>query len=261
MTIPLTIVVPNRNRMCPLSKGTEYFFESLKRQSNTNFKLMIIDGGSTNYGHLRSYVGKFHIPNLHIFQRIIQGKFHKTLLNNIAIRKATTPYVMTTDADILFAKDFVDTVIKNLSPEEFIESRTFYLKPGVTQRIHNGELNPFINLDACKIGRIKKRTTPGGCQCGHKDIWGKVRGYDERYLGWGSEDVDLLARVTKAGYKVKWLGESSESIMVFHQHHSKIDIAEDMRDQNRNLTYYNNIKAYAANPEGWGDISDKIGEK
>jgi predicted glycosyltransferase involved in capsule biosynthesis len=159
---------------------------------------------------------------------------------------------MTTDADIFFAKEFFELLINSLDPKNFIESRTMYWKNNIVSQIYNGTLDPFNNLNSCRIGRIKKRTTPGGCQCGHISMWKKVRGYDERYLGWGSEDVDLLARISRAGYGVKWLGEDRESIMVFHQPHDKIDHEEDMRDQNINLGYYRNITTYEANPNGWG---------
>lgn len=258
MSIPLTVIIPNRDRMCATSNGTKLFLESIRRQTAHNFKVIIIDGGSENYSEIKEYIDSFNIENISVIQRVIIGKFHKTLLNNIAIRKAETPFIMTTDADIFFAKEFFETLIDGLTPEVFVESRTMYWKNGIANSIYEGRLNPFDDLDSCKIGRIKKRTTPGGCQCGHVDIWNKVRGYDERYLGWGSEDVDLLDRVIKAGYRVKWLGESRDSIMVFHQPHGKIDHEEDLRDQDRNLKFYRNIRTCAANPNSWGDVTDGV---
>lgn len=254
MDIPiLTIIVPNRDRMSPDSKGTEFHLESIKRQTLHNFNYVLIDGGSKNFTELSEYVKSKNIPNLSIMQRVLEGKWHKTLLNNYAIRRTDTSYIMTTDADIFFAKEFVEVLSSYLNPSEFIESRTLYWKDNITSKIYRNELDPFNNLEVCKNGRIKKRTTPGGCQCGHRDIWEKIRGYDERYVGWGSEDVDLLRRVGMAGYKTKWLGENRETIMVFHQPHGKIDYNEDMRDQNRNLGFYNSVKTYEANANGWGD--------
>lgn len=252
MDIPLTIIIPNRDRMCFRSKHTDYLFQSLLKQTNNMFYVSIIDGGSKNYYELSRYIKRLNNSRFSISQTPISGKFHKTFLNNIAIKKCKTPYALTTDADILFSKDFIDLVINSLTPNSFIESRTFYLNKSATSKIHNRELNPFVNLEACKMGRLKSRNTPGGCQCGHMNIWEKIRGYDERYIGWGSEDVDLVKRIVLAGYSIKWLGETIKSVMVFHQDHEKVSIEENLIDQSKNRVFYENATEYAANPNGWG---------
>jgi predicted glycosyltransferase involved in capsule biosynthesis len=253
----LTVIIPNRDRMDPKNKSTQFLFKSICCQTNTNFNVTVIDGGSKNFEGLSSFLHKIKTPKIEVVQRVIEGKFHKTILNNVAIRSANTEYVMTTDADIVFMPNFFDKIIGLLSEDEFIESRTCYWNPRQIALIHEGTLDPFGRIEDVKkcqnMGRIKKRTTPGGCQCGHINIWNKIHGYDERYVGWGSEDVDLVARVAKAGYKIRWIGESREEIMLFHQSHPKIDHAEEMRDQNRNLGFFHNIKSYVANPDGWGD--------
>lgn len=254
INLPLTVIIPNRDRMSPSLKGTDFLFESLKRQTVNNFKILVMDGGSSNFSELKEWLISKQIPNLSILQKVMVGKFHKTLLNNTAIRLCDTEYIMTTDADMFFASKFFETLMKHLSPDMFIESRTMYWKPTTANLIYSGKLNPFDDLESCKIGRIKKRTTSGGCQCGHKSIWNKIRGYDERYMGWGSEDTDLTSRISKAGFQIRWLGESLESIMLFHQPHDKINPTQDMQDQYRNLTYLQNIKTHEANPEGWGGI-------
>jgi len=252
----ITLIIPNRDRMSSVENSlTQYQMKSLANQTCKNFKFTVIDGGSKNIDELKQYFSSLKFPNIDLLEHNLVGKFHKSLLNNIAIRKATTPYIMTSDADIFFAPKFFETLIPLLSEEKFIESRTMYWYPSMMQEMYAGRKNPFDDIETCKLGRIKKRTTPGGCQCAHKNLWEKVRGYDERYIGWGSEDVDLWRRMCMANNcKAIWLGESIESIMLFHQHHDKIDHAEEMKDQYKNLNYYYNIKSYDANPDGWGGM-------
>ena len=247
----LTIAVSNRNRMAPDNKATKLWVSSIENQVNKNFDVIVVDGGSKNYTELKDFLSKH---NISCIQHIIGEKFHRGLLNNVGVRNAKTPYIMTSDADMFFAPKLFDTIISMLAPNVWIQSRTMYWMPFVVEKIYNGKLNPYKDLDKCKNSRLKKRTTAGGCQGGHISAWNKVRGYDERYIGWGSEDVDLLARVNMARFKIKWLGESLESIMLFHQPHEKPNYNQDMKDQYSNLNYYNNIKHFEANPDGWGGI-------
>ena len=252
--IPLTVIIPNRDRIDPNSKLTQFQMQSFVHQTVKDFKLIVIDGGSKNVEDLKAYFASIEFPKTTFMEHKIVGKWHKTLLNNMAIRKADTPHIMTTDADIFFAPKFFGRILPLLDPNKFIESRTMYWAGGIIKEIYDGVKNPFKDIDACKIGRIKKRTTPGACQCASKILWEKVRGYDERYLGWGSEDVDLWRRMCLVSKSV-WVGESMEDIMLFHQPHDKFDPVEDMKDQYRNLNFYNNIKTHEANPDGWGGIN------
>jgi hypothetical protein len=167
---------------------------------------------------------------------------------------------MCSDADMMYAPKFVETLLGLTEQDVMVESRTMYLKDGIMSMIYSGEIDPEVNLAACKVGRIKKRTTAGGCQCMHIDAWNKIRGYDEAYIGWGSEDYDLLTRAGMSGLKIKWMGESVDSIMLFHQPHFKTAalVDRELNEQYKNKQLLNNIKSYAANPNGWGGIYEQV---
>jgi hypothetical protein len=133
-----------------------------------------------------------------------------------------------------------------------------YWYPQTVEKIYKGEKDLYNNINECRDGKIKKRTTPGGCACLHRDGWNKIRGYNQRYLGWGSEDFDLVLRARKARIGVKWMGEEPNSIMVFHQPHPKSNeqIKKDLGYQEENKKLLENIQTYAVNPEGWGNVKD-----
>ena len=159
---------------------------------------------------------------------------------------------------MFFATKFVETVINELSPRKFIESRTLYWKSCFAKRIYNGELNPIKDIESCKIGRIKKRTSCGGMQCAHIDQWNKVRGFDESMVQWGSEDYDLLLRMSHV-CKTIWIGESRESIMLFHQPHYKSSdqIKADLEAQDKNKKIMSLSKQNPeriVNCDGWGGV-------
>lgn len=252
----LTIIAPNKNRLDPKNPSTQFFIKSLQWQDYKKFKIVIIDGGSNNYNELKDYLGSFKEIPIKLFQYKIGEQWHKTLLNNVAIRSCETDYIATTDCDIIFDRRFVSTVIPLLKNNTMIESRTMYLKDEMVAKIYNGELDPYNNIDSCKLGRIKKRTTPGGFQCLHKDNWNKIQGYnEEEIIGWGSEDIELIKRIELAGIKIHWLGENplGKDIMLFHQPHPK-NVVEELKTQEKNKVVLNNVKHYIANKNGWGGI-------
>lgn len=235
----LTLVVPNKNRINIEGKTTQLWLNSILQQSNNKFDVIVVDGGSKNYIQIKSMLNRY---NIECIQHVLDDKFNKCILNNIGIKMARTPYIMTSDADMFYENGFFDKVMSILDKNVFIESRTMYWNNKLTERIHRGELDPIKNINSCKIGRIKRRTTCGGCQCSHIDNWNKIGGYDERYFGWGSEDIDLLLRMQIAKVNIVWLGETMEEIMLFHQYHDRPNLKEDLECQEKNKLLLRNIK-------------------
>jgi predicted glycosyltransferase involved in capsule biosynthesis len=252
----LTIVVPNRDRLDFTQLSSQYFLKSLQWQKCLDFEMVVIDGGSKNYEEIKKQLESNDKFKTIVIQHKIGEVFHKTLLNNIAIRSIKDGYVMTTDADILFHPDFICELRKRLSPNVFVESRVMYLKPPTIEKLYKGEINQY-NIDAIKEGRIKKRTTPGAAQCMHRSNWDKLHGYDEEYVGWGSEDYDLVLRAGMI-LKTVWMGESTKEIMAFHQPHSKTveQIKKDLAYQEENKKILSRIVNPIVNPKSWGGISE-----
>jgi len=253
----LSVVASNRDRLRPEENIGKWFLKSIQWQDFNDFELVIADGGSSNYNALQAYFGAFkgQIP-VRLVQYRIGEAFERAKLNNVGIRQAKGEYIMTTDVDMLFAPKFISTLASFLEPNVMVESRTMYWKPPIVEAIYSGKLDPYKNLESCKVGRIKKQSTAGGCQCIHKSSWEMLRGFDEKYIGWGSEDYDLLTRAKIAKLKIKWMGESLESIMLFHQPHAKtsIQIKRDLEYQEENKKILHNIRTHCVNPCGWGGI-------
>ena len=248
----LTIAASNKDRFQIGSPATDLFVKSIQWQTNTDFELLIADGGSKNYEEIKEYFAAHEGPvSMRIVQHKIEDVFLRAFLNNVGVRNAYGEYIMTTDVDMMFGKEFVNTLMDNVGPNNMVESRTLYWKYPVARMVYNGVLDPYNNLDACRAGRIKKRTSAGGCQCMHIDSWTKVRGFDERFYGWGSEDYDLLGRCSRAKMKIKWMGEAPSSVMLFHQPHAK-DVKRDLGFQKKNLKLLNAVNKGTVNPETWG---------
>ena len=252
----LTIVASNRDRLNLKSNITRFFLNSLEWQTCQDFEELIADGGSKNFKELDDFFKIQSSIPIRIIQEKIGEKFERAKLNNVGIRNANTKYIMTTDVDMMFGPEFVKELLSRVGDDIFVESRTMYLKGLATRKIYKGRLDPLNDIDSCKIGRIKKRSTAGGCQCASIEQWNKVRGFDEDFIGWGSEDYDLLMRMIASGAKEVWMGESSSTLNLFHQHHEKPNIKEDLLCQNENkkllIKAVRGKRPFQANPNGWG---------
>ena len=251
----LTVVIPNKNRLDINTNSTKWLLKSLQWQvCNDFFDVVFVDGGSNNYKEIKqfieSYNGKY---SMKVLQKDIEG-WNKCLLNNFGIKNATGEYILCTDADMIFAKNFISTVIENLEENTFIEAKTMYLKGFISNRIYSGELDPYNNLDTCKVGRIKRKTTCGGCQCTHIKNWTKLRGYNEE-VAWLGEDQEILARAYRIQLNVKWIGEEWNNVMIFHQPHEvRNNTQEELNKKwsNRYLSRHPNLDI---NKNGWGGMS------
>jgi predicted glycosyltransferase involved in capsule biosynthesis len=245
--------VPNRNRFDFTQFPSQWFLKSLQWQNCLDFELLVVDGGSNNYEDIKQYLEANTKFKTTVIQHKIGEVFHKTLLNNVGIRRVNTEYVATTDCDILFHPHFISTLKGNLHPDIFVESRVMYLKQPTVEKLYNGNINLY-NIDAIKEGRIKKRTTPGAIQCMAKKQWEILHGYNEDYYRWGSEDCDLCLRAGMI-LKTKWMGENND-IMLFHQPHAKTSeqVKKDLEYQEENKKLLANIKSFVANPNGWGGV-------
>jgi len=257
MAVNLTIVASNRDRLnikdCLRS---EWFLKSIQWQDYKDFELVIADGGSENYEEIKEYFENHEgqIP-MRIVQHKIGDAFLRAFLNNFGIRNAKAEYVMTTDVDMLLGKDFVSELMGLVGTKYFVESRTMYWKQPLVNSIYDGKRDLYNNIEDCRRGRIKKRTTAGGCQCTHIKQWEKLSGFDESYIGWGSEDYDLFTRAKKAGLKVRWMGEGLDKIKLFHQPHPR-DTKKDLEYQEKNKKLLSKIMGFEANPNGWGGRKD-----
>jgi len=254
----LTIAASNKDRLQIDHNVSDFFIKSLQWQTCTDFEVLIADGGSQNYNEIKDYLENFDgpVPMRIVQHRISDDHFQRALLNNVGVRNANGEYVMTTDVDMLYGKDFVKTLLEHVAEDTFIESRTMYLKSHNTRRIYEGEWDPYNDLDGIKHDRIKKRTTAGGCQCMHRDRWSFFRGFDETFVGWGSEDMNLYNRVKMTDMKIVWLGETREELMLFHQAHPKKDPKKDLEEQSQNKKRLRRASEPTVNPDGWGGIKD-----
>lgn len=246
----LSIATSNRNRIDVNSNSTKFFLKSLENQSFKDFELVIADGGSNNIEEIK-YLNNQYSFDIRVVPYEIGEDFERAKLNNVAVRNSKGSYVMTTDVDMVLGRTFLANLVSNCSYNSFVESRTLYWKPITANKLYNGEIS-LNDIDELRVGRIKQRTSAGGCQCTSAQNWSKLRGFNEAMVGWGSEDVELLKRANMMGLNIVWMGECRDSIELFHQPHPKPNIKRDLECQDKNKRLYNRLKDLNVNKDGWG---------
>lgn len=147
----------------------------------------------------------------------------------------TGTYVLTLDCDIAVPEDYLDLVRAWLAehPEKGIA-------PEVVQ------LERYMSRDeTLPTGGAPKRNGTGLSVLPRAYVL-ELGGWDEGYVGYGSEDIDLLWRLRKIkGYEA----EPVEGIRVFHQPHA--EAADKALHGPRNMARLNNKLA-----DGFGEVEN-----
>jgi len=158
--------------------------------------------------------------------------FHKSRALNIGIRAAETKYVCMTDVDQIFQPNFYSIFAKEISNENFIRCKTQFLS-------HLPKISPKnLNLGIYRELLVESKKDPqrksfgeGCCHGVSRDWLLSVNGYDEKYIGWGYEDNDLVYRAKESGYDMFWVDSLTSMIHLPHP---------------RDVTYFSN-KLISAN--------------
>lgn len=165
---------------------------------------------------------------------------------NIGIQNAQTDYVLCTDVDILFAPDFLSTVIAELSNgKKLVVCRCRDLPQNVS--VQNWEKTDFPGL--VLQSTFRKFPGTGACQATRRDWLIGVRGYDEGYVFWGYEDRDMVWRARRAGLDVTWIHDSTSML---HQWHRKMDNDHRLLLYKNKLRYFTTGFVLRKNRDGWG---------
>lgn len=187
----ISIIIAYRNREISRIKAS---MDSLKSQKNKAFEVIFINYGSepgvsanlekllTTYSFIKYY-----------YLDVRQQLWNKSRALNFGIKEANCPYVFIADVDIVFSLEAVEILWNLTSPEAFSLFKMGYLDEKESAKLYT-EFK-FEELKPERNGEVN------GMILTTKESLFEVKGYDEFFHFYGSEDVDLNARLENAGYK------------------------------------------------------------
>lgn len=197
--------------------------------------------------------------------------FHLSLAANTSIRRARGEFVLLGQADVLITRHTLDSLLKVLEsgvgpavqlnetlflcpryhiPWQFVERQ-----PGLE------DWDRYLLMNTSELNYTEESVLNLGCGAGgllmHRNLWERARGFDERYGGWGFQDIDLSVRVTE---NHSWLGLSTFGINFYHMGHAPVGRrVTAVQPQNQNPHYYN--RNVTINNEEWGLGSHDLPEQ
>ena len=249
----ITIVLTYRNRDLSIVKKC---LDSLSNQSNKNFKVILVDYGSS----VDFKDGIEELSNQYEFIDFVSCPVSGQLWSkcraiNIALKQTETSYFMVGDIDLIFHPEFIDIATK-LSGDKVV-----YFMYGFLSKEESRLDKSFEDYNIDFLGN--KEVT--GTTLFPTEKLKEVNGYDEFYHGWGAEDTDVHIRIKNLGLKVEFYNEQA---IVKHQWHPKVyrsknskspfhSSLERVNHNYMNMTRTNSIAKTNLHNE-WGKIPSEL---
>ncbi len=241
----------------------EALFRSLRAQTLPPecVDITVCDLGSTpdHLADLRQRCHRYQVRLVAL--HLEQPAWSRARAINAALRQADprARYVYPTDVDMLFAPDFMAVLV---STHLAMGDRAFVISDALD--LPSDCCAPDFDVTN-RFDQLVARSTPrdclgsGACQSATAEWFHRIHGYDERIVGWGSEDDDLLWRARHSGLvPVDIRGRTH----LLHQwHESERDrmaregrLAEFVQQWDANTEIAEHDPTVDRNPQGWGEL-------
>ncbi|MBL0738885.1 glycosyltransferase [Flavobacterium sp. GN10] len=201
----ITIIFPYRDRdLIRIEKS----LDSLRNQTNQNFKVLFVDYGSKIQfsNQVRSLVDSYSFAE-YFYSYNNKQPWSRSKAINVGLKLTETPFVYIADIDLIFRNDFVDILFKLQDPK-----KAYYFKVGFLSKEETALTKDFLDY---QISFSSEASAQGLSLFPMKEI-NDVQAFDEFLHFWGAEDNDLHCRLTRAGVESIFY---DKEITLLHQWH------------------------------------------
>lgn len=215
------------------------------QKTTTSFEIIIADDGSTDETAqlIQRFAKRCTIPIRHVWQPD-QG-FRAAAIRNKAIIEATGEYIVFLDGDCIPRENFIERYAQFATHKTFVAGNRILLDRMFTVTVLSetlplhqwplykwiiarlsGHCNRVLPLFSIPLGKLRLLASnrwrgAKGCNLG---VWKadliNINGWEEKFIGWGYEDSDLVIRLIQSGVKRK---DGRYSIPVIHLWHPEQD--------------------------------------
>jgi len=189
----------------------ENCLNSLRNQTNTNYKVVLVDYGSSIEfkNKLTRLISNYPFVSVIRCETNLQ-LWCKSRAINIALKQCKTPYVFIGDIDMIFHSNFIE-YLDSLKNEKIMT----YFQVGFLSESESQESKNFVDYNI----NFKSNSEATGMTLYNTEVLKSINGYDEFYNGWGAEDTDVHVRLLNAGYALNFY---NEKVLMLHQWHAKL---------------------------------------
>ncbi|WP_282069508.1 glycosyltransferase family 2 protein [Olleya namhaensis] len=203
----ITIVLTNRNRELNIVKKC---LASLNSQSDQDFEWFLVDYGSdVSYLKELKQLVKVYSKITYIQCPTSGQLWSKCRAINIAVKKASHPYFVVGDIDLIFHPEYISKLKQLANP-----SKVHYFQYGFLDALETSQEKPFKDY---AIDFSGSKDVTGNTMFPTESLK-EINGFDEFYQGWGAEDTDAQLRMKHKGLDICFY---DEDILVKHQWHPK----------------------------------------
>ncbi|MGC1549472.1 MAG: glycosyltransferase family 2 protein [Rhodanobacter sp.] len=234
---------------------------SIAKQSHLPDEVIVTDDGSRDdtFALLQDMAQSFPVPLRHVWQ--LDEGFRLARSRNRGIAAACSDYLIQVDGDMILHPHFVADHLQLARPGSYLqgtrirttETETARLLSGGHPRFgwfadayfrddddrstyHFGRRHHTLRLPW--LARLKARSTghPMGCNVSfwRQDLL-RVNGYDERMLGYGSEDLEIDIRMRNAGLRRRQIKFAALALHLEHRSAATMDPSDPELPNNKLL--------------------------
>lgn len=180
----------------------------MRTQSNTNFKVSFVDYGTEAMlsKEIADLVNGYSFTSYQYYHTQFQP-WNKCKALNSVIKQLDDGYVFVADVDMIFHPEFVETAVSLQETKTVV-----YFKVGFLSEEETKKNLPFAEY---KIKFFSEVGATGLSMFPVKPLK-QLRGFDEFYHFWGSEDTDAHVRMRNSGATIQFY---DETVLMLHQHH------------------------------------------
>ena len=204
-------------------------------------EVVIADDGSNDdvVDQIAKFIPAYNFPIIHVWHPK-EGARRAAARNN-GISHARGDYLIFLDRDCLILPDAVKAHLVAAKSGRFLAGRFKYLNEEEAQIVFNTHISAEMleklyrsmpeepiqkeHRRFVKYGILRKLLLASGEQQnfgGHFSLYKTdieyVNGFDENYVGWGGEDLDLSRRLIKAGIQGYSVIRSARCMHIWHPH-------------------------------------------
>lgn len=152
--------------------------------------------------------------------------FNRSLAINNGFKQSTGEVIMVCDSDILCEKDSLQKSIQHIQNKKyklvFPFTNIVYLNPMASSNIKYRDVPVNFNPPNKDIARQTVYAVGGSFFC-EREFYKKTRGHDERFKGWGSEDVCFFYAMIKVFGERCYVRTTYSALHLYHPSSNKMD--------------------------------------
>lgn len=248
----ITVIYPYRNRE---PERVRRSLDSLKKQSDTNFKTVLVDYGSeeTAAQSVRELLQQYPFVEYHcLFTK--EQPWSRSIALNYAIRNADTDYCFMADIDMIFAPDFIAFANENCQPNQGL-----YFPVGFLSEAETRLEKPFDQYEI----KFASNREAAGMSLFPTNLLQQLRGYDQFFHFWGSEDNDMHNRLKLSGCTIRFCDDKIRMLHQWHPNYRQTETRTLNRElqlsgivelNQQHLWWNRDQKVRVVNSENWGVV-------